>query len=124
MSEYSAAQTIGEPSDIQILVEKECLYYYDGPLIMLAEVDGRLHYGHMVVPEADREIWMLAPIDEETAEAIRRNRATLRGVLTKPGDVLVAIKTYEDGAWSARRVQGSDLPDGWLPEAGHTLSPR
>lgn len=124
MTDYSAAKTIGEPFNISSVVELDCLYYYDGPLIMLAEVDGRLHYGHIVVPEADREIWMLAPIEATTAKAIRGNLIPLRDVLTKSGDVLVATKIHADGAWTARRARGANLPDEWLPEAGYTLSPR
>lgn len=112
----------GRPMD-SVIEQVESLYYYDQDLIVLANVNGALHYGHMVEMNDHDHVWMYAAVTDAEAETIKANETPLRRIFAEADHVLVVRKTGDgfDLAWS---VAGGDLPEDWLPEADVYLAPK
>lgn len=107
------------------LTNEECLYWYDGPLIILVEVNGSLHYGHMILPANGIEYWMLVPVTQEVALDIKDNKIALRDVLLSGEGLVAQCVVGESGDnWTAVRLpSGVSFPEEWLPEEGYCLFP-
>lgn len=113
----------GMPSDVTI-EQVECLYFYDQALIVLARVNGDLHYGHIAEMNDHDEVWMYVPVTDTDAAAIRANEAALRNVLAEASQVLVIRKENDGSPGLAWSITGADLPEKWLPKADVTLAPK
>jgi hypothetical protein len=107
--------TIGAPVTVEAIEIVEPLYSCDGPSIVLAALDGALHYGHSVERTDTHEVFVYVPVDARMAEAIRNDDVDLRDVLLGSDRAIVAAFDQAD-AWTSRLTTGADLPGYWLPD--------
>ena len=106
---------LGEAVSVDAIEITETLYYYDGPLIVLASLDGQSHYGHLMDRDGGCELFVYVPVGPELADDIKRDRIDLRDVLAGADRALI-VAFDEDGNWTARSTTGSSLPEKWLPD--------
>ncbi len=100
------------------------LYEYDGPLSSFAEIDGCLHYGQV---SRDEQTWIFAAISHEAGRDIVADLLPIRDVFLNVGTVIVAEggPRVENESWrNIRTIPVSEIPGGWLPDAGVYLHPR
>lgn len=105
----------GTPAEVSSIEVVETLYYYDGPTIVLADLDGKRHYGHLMDRDDGRDVFAYIPVDAAMAAAIKGDEIDLRDVLAG-ADKAVVVTFETEGTWSALETNGKSFPESWLPD--------
>lgn len=104
-------------------VLSDVIEYYDRPVLFTARhysIEGQSYLHMLADSTADYDIWLVAPMTEETFLSLRSAEITLREVFSDP-DLTSHVYEIDTRYNSTKLLNVSDIPDDMLSEEGETV---